>query len=71
MAKIGSKVNFLRRRAVESKHGRVSLCACVGDFVPTYSKLGGYLSPSMGIRFSDVPNGLVAKLDETAIIPCA
>jgi len=28
--------------------------------VREYSKLGGYLSPSIGIKFSDVPNGLVA-----------
>jgi len=28
--------------------------------VQEYSELGGYLSPSMGIKFSEVPNGLVA-----------
>merc|ERR1712039_1018991 len=47
--KDGSRENFLRRRAVELKHGRVSMYACIG-----------YFSPSLGIKFSDVPNGLGA-----------
>jgi len=58
--KDGNKENFLRRRAVEIKHGRVSMYACIGYFVPEYTKFSGYLSPSMGIKFSDVPNGLGA-----------
>merc|ERR1712137_1038723 len=58
--KDGNRENFLRRRAVEIKHGRVSMYACIGYFVPEYTKFGGYLSPSMGIKFSDVPNGLGA-----------
>merc|ERR1712127_389207 len=58
--KDGSRDNFLRRRAVEIKHGRVSMYACIGYFVPEYTKFSGYLSPSMGIKFSDVPNGLGA-----------
>ena len=40
----------MRHRAVESKHGRVSRCARIGDFVPE-TKLGGCLSPSMGVWF--------------------
>ena len=51
-AKNGSKENVLRRRAVKIKHGRFSLQACIGYFVPEYSKLEGYLSPSMGIKLS-------------------
>merc|ERR1712176_901271 len=58
--KDGSRENFLRRRAVEIKHGRVAMYACIGYFVPEYTKFSGYLSPSMGIKFSDVPNGLGA-----------
>merc|ERR1712113_1265340 len=58
--KDGSRENFLRRRAVEIKHGRVSMYACIGYFVPEYTKFSGYLSPSMDIKFSDVPNGLGA-----------
>merc|ERR1711963_496078 len=56
----GDRQTFLRRRAVEIKHGRVSMYACIGYFVPEYTKFSGYLSPSMGIKFSDVPNGLGA-----------
>merc|ERR1711972_748102 len=58
--KDGDAAAFKRRRAVELKHGRVSMYACIGYFVPEYTKFGGYLSPSMGIKFSDVPNGLGA-----------
>jgi hypothetical protein len=42
-AKCGSREILLRRRAVESEHSRISLCARVGDFVPKCSKLGDYL----------------------------
>jgi len=58
--KDGDAAAFKRRRAVELKHGRVSMYACIGYFVPEYTKFGGYLSPSMGLKFSDVPNGLGA-----------
>merc|ERR1719188_426340 len=56
----GNRENFLRRRAVEIKHGRVAMYACIGYFVPEYTKFSGYLSPSLDIKFSDVPNGLGA-----------
>merc|ERR1712050_202499 len=56
----GDRAAYLRRRAVEIKHGRISMYACIGYFVPEYTKFSGYLSPSMDIRFSDVPNGLGA-----------
>merc|ERR1711879_511764 len=58
--KDGDAAAFKRRRAVELKHGRVSMYACIGYFVPEYTKFGGYLSPSLGIKFSDVPNGIGA-----------
>jgi len=51
---------FLRRRNVEIKHGRVSMFACIGYIVPEYFKIPGDLSPSQGVTFSDVPNGLGA-----------
>merc|ERR1712087_585226 len=58
--KDGSKADFVRRRAVELKHGRVSMYACIGYFVPEYARWPGDLSPSQGIKFTDVPNGLGA-----------
>ena len=34
--------------------------ATIGYIVPEYYKFPGYLSPSLGLKFSDVPNGLAA-----------
>jgi len=51
---------FVRRREVEYKHGRVSMLATIGYIVPEYVRLPGELSPSEGLKFSDVPNGLAA-----------
>merc|ERR1719408_220008 len=56
----GDEAAFKRRRTVEIKHGRISMYACIGYIVPEYFKFPGYLSPSSGIQFSDVPNGLGA-----------
>ncbi|CAK0858635.1 unnamed protein product [Prorocentrum cordatum] len=56
----GSAFNFSRRREVELKHGRVSMFATIGYIVPEYYKLPGFLSPSYGIQFAEVPNGLGA-----------
>merc|ERR1719316_1281640 len=49
---------FQRRREVEIKHGRVSMLACIGYIVPEDFRWPGMLSPSEGISFTDVPNGL-------------
>ena len=49
---------FVRRRAVERKHGRVSMAAITG--VPVHNadiEFPGYLSKSADLKFSDVPNG--------------
>ncbi|CAK0825905.1 unnamed protein product, partial [Prorocentrum cordatum] len=57
----GSTENFARRRQTELKHGRVSMLATMGYITPEITgKLPGYLSPSAGIKFADVPNGLGA-----------
>ncbi|CAK0904536.1 unnamed protein product [Prorocentrum cordatum] len=56
----GDAQEFYRRRCVEIKHGRVSMIACIGYIVPEYFKWPGYLSPSDGIKFADVPHGLDA-----------
>eukprot|EP00439_Symbiodinium_sp_Y106_P035782 s1818_g4.t1 len=57
------QATFKRRRAVEIKHGRIAMYATMGYIVPEYFKFPGYLSPSLGLKFSDfsdVPNGLAA-----------
>jgi light-harvesting complex I chlorophyll a/b binding protein 1 len=56
----GNLQTFNRRRAIEFKHGRISMLACMGYITPEYTKFPGFLSPSQGLKFSDVPNGLAA-----------
>merc|ERR1712051_97353 len=56
----GDEATFKRRRSVELKHGRVSMAACIGYIVPEYFKWPGEISPSMGLKFADIPNGLAA-----------
>merc|ERR1712187_453900 len=57
----GSVENFQRRRQTELKHGRVSMLACMGYMTPEITgKFPGYLSPSTGLKFEDIPNGLGA-----------
>merc|ERR1719333_1526457 len=56
----GDVAAFKRRRTVEIKHGRVSMLACMGYIVPEYFRFDGYLSPSTGLKFADLPNGLQA-----------
>merc|ERR1712196_220249 len=57
----GSVENFARRRQTELKHGRISMLATMGYITPEITgKLPGYLSPSAGLKFSDIPNGLAA-----------
>merc|ERR550537_1165411 len=57
----GDVAAFKRRRSVELKHGRISMMAAMGYMTPEIiCKLPGYLSPSQGLKFSDVPNGLGA-----------
>merc|ERR1719160_1603624 len=60
LAADGDEATFKRRRAVEIKHGRISMYACIGYIVPEYFKFPGYLSPSNDLKFADVPNGLAA-----------
>jgi len=60
LAKDGDAIAFKRRRETEIKHGRVSMIACLGYIVPEYVKFPGYCSPSTGLAFADIPNGLAA-----------
>jgi len=36
------------------------MLACIGYIVPEYFRWPGYLSPSQGLKFTDVPHGLAA-----------
>ena len=57
----GSVENFQRRRATELKHGRIAMLATMGYITPEITgKFPGFLSPSAGLKFADVPNGLAA-----------
>merc|ERR1712151_184916 len=57
----GDVTAFKRRRSVELKHGRISMLATMGYITPEIpGKFPGYLSPSAGLKFADIPNGLAA-----------
>merc|ERR1740124_555304 len=58
LSKDGDAAAFKRRRVTEIKHGRVSMFACMGYITPEYFKWPGYCSPSSGLTFEDIPNGL-------------
>merc|ERR1712100_979294 len=45
----GDMAKFKRRRSVELKHGRICMMATMG-----------YITPSAGLKFADIPNGLAA-----------
>ena len=50
---------FERRRAVERKHGRVCMAAFLGTIIHHNDiEFDGYISPSAGLKFSDIPNGV-------------
>jgi hypothetical protein len=52
--------NFRRYRSVEVKHGRIAMLATLGILVQENYHFQGYLSPSQGLKFDDIPNGLGA-----------
>jgi hypothetical protein len=56
----GDMEAFKRRRATETKHGRVAMWAALGYIVPEYFRWPGYCSPSKAVKFADIPNGLAA-----------
>mmetsp|Transcript_32121 Transcript_32121/g.36525 ORF Transcript_32121/g.36525 Transcript_32121/m.36525 type:complete len:203 (+) Transcript_32121:115-723(+) len=56
---ITDEKKFERYRAVERKHGRIAMVAMLGTFVHNNNIVfDGYLSPSQGIKFSDVSSGI-------------
>merc|ERR1712241_1156009 len=57
----GNVEDFTRRRETELKHGRISMLATMGYITPEITgKIPGSLSPSKGLAFADIPNGLGA-----------
>merc|ERR1712113_804266 len=59
--KDGDEASYKRRRSVEIKHGRICMLATMGYITPEITgKFPGYLSPSSGLQFADIPNGLGA-----------
>jgi len=56
----GDEEVFLRRRAVEVKHGRVSMLACLGYIVPYLTRLPGSLTLDASVKFKDIPMGIKA-----------
>merc|ERR1719326_2781535 len=55
-----SPEKFRRWRAVEIKHGRIAMAATTGYIVQSILRFPGYLSPSAGVKFEDLPNGILA-----------
>jgi len=60
LAKDGDVESFKRRRATELKHGRVAMLACIGYITPEFFRFPGDCSPSQGLSFNEIPNGLAA-----------
>merc|ERR1740123_1684957 len=61
LAADGNLEKFKRRREIEIKHGRISMLATMGYITPELTgKWPGTLSPSAGLKFSEIPNGLAA-----------
>merc|ERR1719162_796807 len=56
---ITDEKTFDRYRAVERKHGRIAMVAMLGTFVHNNGIVfDGYISPSQGIKFSDIDSGI-------------
>mmetsp|Transcript_24282 Transcript_24282/g.54586 ORF Transcript_24282/g.54586 Transcript_24282/m.54586 type:complete len:176 (+) Transcript_24282:308-835(+) len=51
---------FDRWRAVEIKHGRVSMAAVTGLVAAELGRWPGYIAPGENLKFADVPNGIAA-----------
>ena len=52
---------YRRFQELEIKHGRIAMLATMGYITPEITgKFPGYLSPSAGLKFVDIPNGLAA-----------
>mmetsp|Transcript_13133 Transcript_13133/g.24196 ORF Transcript_13133/g.24196 Transcript_13133/m.24196 type:complete len:246 (-) Transcript_13133:92-829(-) len=62
----GDMAAYRRRRSVELKHGRIAMLATMGFITPEVAgHWPGYLSPSAGLKFADVPSGI----DALGVVP--
>ena len=60
-AAVGNYENFASRFQTGRKHGGVSMLGTMGHInSDIIGKLTGFLSPSAGLKFGDIPNGLAA-----------
>lgn len=60
IASSGDDVDFRRRRMAEIKNGRVAMIAAMGYIAPEFFRWPGYCSPSMNLKFTEIPNGIGA-----------
>eukprot|EP00933_Yihiella_yeosuensis_P080440 TRINITY_DN93854_c0_g1_i1.p1 TRINITY_DN93854_c0_g1~~TRINITY_DN93854_c0_g1_i1.p1 ORF type:complete len:455 (-),score=93.25 TRINITY_DN93854_c0_g1_i1:143-1507(-) len=60
LSKDGDEEVFRRRRVAEIKNGRVAMWACIGYIAPEYFRWPGFCSPSMDVKFAELPNGIQA-----------
>merc|ERR1719198_2182247 len=55
------EAGFKRYRSMELKHGRIAMMATIGFIHPiVLGHFPGYLSPSAGLKFADIPDGVAA-----------
>jgi len=55
------QAKFERNRQLELKHGRVCMLSTIGMIVPdTLGRFPGELSPSIGLKYADIPSGIEA-----------
>eukprot|EP00972_Heterocapsa_arctica_P017632 2607628-Heterocapsa_arctica.AAC.1 len=55
------KAKFDKNRGLELKHGRLCMAATIGMIAPdVFGRFPGSLSPSAGLKFSDIPSGIAA-----------
>jgi len=68
MSASGHASDYKRLREVRLEHGCSSMFTTIGGYnVLEYTRLSGDLSPSCGLKFSDVPNGFAALFGVPAL----